>query len=267
MSTDIVRKNIEILKIILNRVSQLYEDPSKSDSKAKSVVVFMHRIRGEIRFFDPYSDVIDPKEWTCLRFCFSPSPLIHESFSLDISNVEEKYFSWEDLGAEAFSALKETIKTIQFLSRFYPKLTNLSTTLKEFSITNVDSLLSRFAGKDIIHEAWFNLDKEHAETLLSTYPPGTFLFRKDPFASILEEQLSLSHKEKVVCLTLSFVTNSEQVCDKTLVKRSQGWTLYNDSPNLDGCCYPSIYSLLDSLRSYIHSPLILEKLESPPSLS
>jgi len=259
MSADVVRKNIEVLKIILNRVSQLYEDPSISDAKAKSIVVFMHRIRGEIRFFDPYSDVIDPKEWTCLRFCFSPSSNTQQSFLLDISNVEEKCFSWEDLEPEAFANLKETIKTIQFLSTFYPKLQNLSTTLKEFSLINVDSLLDHFGGKDIIHEAWYNLDKEHAETLLSSYPPGTFLFRKDAFASILEEQLSLTHEEKIVCITLSFVTDSQQVSDKTLVKRLQGWMVYNDNPELNGCCYPSIYSVLDSLRSFIYSPLILEK--------
>ena len=259
MSTDVVRKNIEVLKIILNRVSQLYEDPSISDTKAKSIVVFMHRIKGEIRFFDPYSDMIDPKEWACLRFRFSAPSSTNQSFLLDISNVEEKCFSWEDLQPEAFTTLKETIKTIEFLSTFYPKLQNLSTTLKEFSLTNVDSLLDRFAGQDIIHKAWYNLDKEHAETLLSSYPPGTFLFRKDPFASILEEQLSLSHEEKIVCITLSFVTAREQVSDKTLVKRPEGWMLYNDSPQLDGCCYPSIYSLLDSLRALVHSPLILEK--------
>jgi hypothetical protein len=259
ISSDVVRKNVEILKIILNRVSQLYEDPSSKDTSTKSILVFMHRIRGEIRFFDPYSDTIDPREWTCLRFCFSASPKSQESFSLDVSNIEEKCFSWEDLKPEAFTTLKETIKTVRFLSRLYPKLPNLSTTLKKFSLTDVDSLFNRFAGKDIIHEAWYSLDKKETESLLSAYPSGTFLFRKDSFAEILEEQLSLSHKETIACITLSFTSDMKQICDKTLVKNKKGWTVYNDDPNLETQFYPSIYSLLDSLKNIINTPLILLK--------
>jgi hypothetical protein len=242
ISSDVVRKNVEILKIILNRVSQLYEDPSSKDTSTKSILVFMHRIRGEIRFFDPYSDTIDPREWTCLRFCFSASPKSQESFSLDVSNIEEKCFSWEDLKPEAFTTLKETIKTVRFLSRLYPKLPNLSTTLKKFSLTDVDSLFNRFAGKDIIHEAWYSLDK-----------------KEDSFAEILEEQLSLSHKETIACITLSFTSDMKQICDKTLVKNKKGWTVYNDDPNLETQFYPSIYSLLDSLKNIINTPLILLK--------
>jgi len=255
MATDIVRKNIEILKVILNRVSKLYEDPLSTDITPKSIVVFIHKTEGELRFFDPYSESIDPKEWSCLRVCFLPSSTAYESFSVDVSNIEEKFFSWEDLKPEAFINLKETLKTLQFLSKFYPKLQNFSSVLKEFSLANVDTLLQRFTSKDIIHEAWHNVDKTQAEALLSAYPPKTFLFRKDPFASILEEQLSLAHNEKILCITLTFITEEKNVCDLTLVKRNQGWSIYNDNPILDDCYYPSIHSLLDSLRSKINTPV------------
>ena len=122
LQNETIRKNIEIFKIILKRVTQLQENATGIHQDAQSVLVFLHRTRGEIRFFDPYAETLNPNEWTCVRFHFSPSPVSQESFSIEISNANGKHFSWEELAPDAFLNLKETIKTIQFISRFLPKL-------------------------------------------------------------------------------------------------------------------------------------------------
>lgn len=258
LQNEVVRKNIEIFKIILKRVTQLYENTANADKSTQSVLVFMHRARGEIRFSDHYPESLDPKEWTCIRFHFSPSPFSLESFSIGISNACENHFSWEELQPEAFSRLKETIRTIRFISGFLPKLKSFLSILKEFSLTNVDTLISRFHSKDIIHESWHNLDRKNCERLLSNHSPGVFLFRKDEFASILEEQLSLTHKEIISCITLSYVSAFKKISDLTLVKVKEEWSLYNDSPDLEGVRYPTVYSLLDSMRGALNTPLIIK---------
>ena len=256
LQNETIRKNIEIFKIILKKVTQLQENPSGVDKTTQSVLVFLHRVRGEIRFFDHYAETLNPNEWTCLRFHFSPSPLSQESFSIDVSNVNEKHFSWEELQPEAFFNLKETIKTIQFISCFLPKLKNLSSILKEFSLTNLDLLLNRFQSQDIVHETWHDLTRKECEQLLLNHPPGVFLFRKDEFASILEEELSLAHKQKMSCITLSFVSSPKKISDLTLVKTKDGWSFYNDNPDLEEARYPTVYSLLDSMRGVCNTPLI-----------
>ncbi len=253
---EMIRKNIEVFKIILKKATQLQGNPLKVDETTQSILVFIHRSKGEIRFFDHYAETLNPGEWTCIRFHFSPSPISQESFSVDISNVNEKYFSWEELQPEAFFNLKETIKTIQFISLFLPKLKNLSSILKEFSLTNLDVLLNRFQNQDIVHEAWHDLTRKECEQLLLNHPPGVFLFRKDEFASILEGELSLAHKQKISCITLSFVSSPKKISDLTLVKTNEGWSLYNDSPDLEEVRYPTVHSLLDSKRGVCNTPLL-----------
>jgi hypothetical protein len=138
LQNETIRKNIEIFKIILKRVTQLQENATGIHQDAQSVLVFLHRTRGEIRFFDPYTETLNPNEWTCVRFHFSPSPVSQESFSIEISNANGKHFSWEELAPGAFLNLKETIKTIQFISRFLPKLKNfLSPGLAYFSFATI----------------------------------------------------------------------------------------------------------------------------------
>ncbi|MES2199873.1 MAG: SH2 domain-containing protein [Chlamydiota bacterium] len=256
LQNETIRKNIEIFKIILKKMTQLHENASGVDKAAQSVLVFIHRANGEIRFFDHYAETLIPSEWTCIRFHFSPSTLSQESFSIDVSNVNEKHFSWEDLQPEAFFNLKETIKTIQFISRFLPKLKSFLSILKEFSLTNLDVLLSRFPKQDVVHEAWHNLNRKECEQLLLSHPPGVFLFRKDEFASILEEELSSAHKQKMTCITLSYVSSLKKISDLTLVKTKDGWSLYNDSPGLEEARYPTVYSLLDSMRGVCNTPLM-----------
>lgn len=251
---ETVQKNLEVFKIILKKATYLYE--IKSESKAQYFRAFIHRNRGEIQFPDLTTNYLDTKDWAPVFFHFSLPTYPEESFSLDISNLDHSQFSWGGLESMALTNLKETVKTMQFIARFLPKLSNLSAVLREFSAMNLDSFVEKISSKNLIHEAWHGLTKTECEHKLSKEQAGTFLFRKDPFAAMLEELLSQEHKQKIHCITLSYQSVDQKACDLTCVKKSTQWIAYNDDPKLTGLCYPSIHALLNSFRHLLKMPLL-----------
>jgi hypothetical protein len=250
----IVRKNIEVFKIILKKASRLYD--VKSETHAQSFHAFIHRDRGEIRFASLSKDFLENREWAPISFQFFLPMEKEKGLSLQISNLDSSLFSWQGLEKNALSTLKETIKTMQFMANFLPRLSNLSAILREFSAINLDSFISKLSSKDLIHEAWHSLTKEECEYKLRDHEVGTFLFRKDPFATILEELLSEEHKESIKCITLSYVSSQNNVCDITCVQKKSQWLLYDDDPKLKGPLYPSIYALLHGLQHRLRMPLL-----------
>ena len=255
IQNDIVRKNVEIFKIILKRATQAHEE-SRTDNVMQHFKAFVHRSRGEIRFSDFNAEQLDTREWTLVSFQFSLHETPEESFSIDITDIDAHSFSWSTFNPEAFSTLKETLKTIQFIARFLPRLKSLSALFREFSLMNLDTFLDQLTTKDLIHESWHSLNRLECEKLLLIHPPGMFLFRKDEFASLLEEQLSQEHKIQIQCITLSYVSSLKKISDLTLVKRAKGWVVYNNDPCLEGSLYPSIRSLFESLRGILKTPLL-----------
>ncbi len=255
IQNDIVRKNVEILKIILKQAIQAREE-SKVETLTQCFNAYVHRIRGEIRFPDLTDHSLNAYEWSKISFVFSLPSNMEDSFSLDISDTNSTSFSWDSLDPKAFSTLRETLKTIQFISKFLPRLKQLSAVLREFSLMNLDTFLDELPTKDLIHEAWHSVQRAECEQLLLEHPPGVFLFRQDIFASILEKELSYEHKKNIKCITLSYVSALKKVSDLTLVKQDIGWVIYNDDPSLNSCTYPSARSLLESLRGILKTPLL-----------
>ncbi len=262
VQNDIVRKNVEILKIILNQAIQAREE-SKLETLTQCFNAYVHKDRGEIRFRDLTVSSLDTYEWSQVSFIFSLSNNSEESFSLDISNTNSDVFSWDELNPKAFAALKETLKTIQFISKFLPKLKRLSEVLREFSLMNLDTFLDELPTKDLIHEAWHSLQREECEKLLINHQPGTFLFRQDTFAAILESELSKEHNKTIKCITLSYVSGLHKISDLTIVKQDTRWIIYNNDPSLNSCPYPSARSLLESLRSILKTPFLHSYEQSP----
>lgn len=255
IENDIVRKNIEIFKIILKRAIQFHET-AETEKTAQHFKAFIHRGCGEIRFSDFSGEPLDAHNWAPVSFLFSLPKTEEESFSINISDLNEHSFTSEGFQSTALSAIQETLKTIQFISKFLPRLKNLSAVLKEFSLMNLDTFLDTLSTKDLVHEAWHFLKRDECERLLLKQPQGTFLFRKDEFATVLEKRLKIEHKEPITCITLSYVAYFNKTSDLTLIKKKNGWLIYNDDPSLSGPIYPSASSLLESLRGVLKSPLL-----------
>ena len=252
---ETVRRNIEIFKIILKRASHV-ADSLRVDERNQFFSAFIHKLNGEIRFSDLSSEPLDSRDWVVVSFSFSLPKNTEEWVSFEVVGTDGVLFSWDGFAPEALAALRETIKTILLMAKFLPRLQSLTSTLKELSKINVDSFLESLSAKDLIHEAWYQIDRVTAELLLRHQPAGTFLFRQDEYAKILERQLSLAHKEPIRCITLTYINSFERVSDLALVRNKMGWVIYDDDPSLRGPIYPSAKVLLDSLKKEIQSPLL-----------
>lgn len=255
LRNDIVRRNIEIFRIILKRASHLAAD-SELEKRDQVFKVFIHKSKGEVRFSDLSSEPLDSRDWTVAFFHLSLPQSFKEEVLFDISGADHTFFSWNGFQQEALVSLRETVKTIQLMTKFLPRLKSISATLKEFSQINLDSFLDEIPTKDLIHEAWHQICRERCEYLLESQSPGTFLFRQDEFALILEEQLKAAHEQAIKCITLTYLNNAHKVIDLTLVKKKEGWLIYNNDPSLEGSVYPSARALLDSLRRMLKKPLL-----------
>ena len=250
---ETVRRNIEIFKIILKRASHSTQQTEKHSEDFRA---FVHRLNGEVRFVDLSSEPIDSKDWVVISFHFSLPKKDGDLASFEVSGSEYSLFSWDGFCPEALSILKETVKTIQLMAKFLPYIQSLNATFRELSQVNLDSFLDEIPTKDLIHEAWCQVTRQECERLLKQKPSGAFLFRQDEFASILESQLTRSHKRPTKCITLTYLDAKRRVVDFTLVKRKGGWIVYNDDPRLRGEIYPTVKSLLSSFDSALTVPIL-----------
>ncbi len=251
----IVRRNIEVFKIILKRASHAIH-LNHVERKNEHFRAYVHRLTGEVCFNDVPDQNSHPQDWILVTFYFSLPEKSGDPLIFELAGRSGEVFSWDGLKPKALSILKETVKTIQFMLRFLPSLQNLPAMFKEISQVNVDSFLQEIPAKDLIHEAWHQINRLECEELLLTKKEGVFLFRQDEFAAVLEEQLSHSYKKQVKCVTLSYVDAQRKVVDLTLVKIKEGWMIYDGDPLLRGPLYLTIKMLLDHKKDVLSAPLL-----------
>jgi hypothetical protein len=80
-------------------------------------------------------------------------------------------------------------------------------------------------------------------------------FRKDRFASVMEEILSAVKKSRIRCFTLSYLDQRGQVREKTIVTWRDHWIFYDDDPTLAGQFFESLETLLASLGQVLKTSL------------
>jgi hypothetical protein len=107
----------------------------------------------------------------------------------------------------------------------------------------------------IINRLWHPCDRYEAEESLLTQPIGSYLFRKDRFASMLEEKLSLSHREEISLWTISVLSGEKQCSDYTVVLKQGKWQVYNDDVYLTQPMFDSLGLLLGHYKHLLRYPL------------
>ncbi len=255
LQDETVRRNIEVFKIILKRASHAV-DAMQAEKKEQEFKAFVHRIKGEVRFADLTAEPLDNRDWVLVYFRFGLPLNQKDPLYCEVLGSEGVVFSWDGFQEGALSVLKETIKTVQFMSKFLPSLQDLSRAFRDFSQINLDAFLEEVPAKDLIHEAWCQLDREECEKLLLQKSAGTFLFRQDFFTAILENLLSQAHQNQIKCITLTYIDAWQKVSDLTLVKKKEGWMIYNDDPCLRAVMYPTVRALLDRFKGVLKSPVL-----------
>ena len=111
------------------------------------------------------------------------------------------------------------------------------------------------ADRNILWAAWCSVNREQAESLLEGKPTGTFLFRKDSFAEVLENQLQENLNQPVQCYTLTWTQGHHKISDYTLVYVGNAWQLYDDDPQLKQRSFAYLKELLDSFKEILKYPL------------
>ena len=66
-----------------------------------------------------------------------------------------------------------------------------------------------FKDRNILNDAWHDANRMQAESLLEGKPVGTYLFRKDPYAAILEKQLEEQMNKKIQCFTFDLFSRAQ----------------------------------------------------------
>ncbi len=127
--------------------------------------------------------------------------------------------------------------------------------IHEFAHLEFDPSVQEIMGRNLLQDAWHPLERKDAELMLLNTPPGTFLFRKDRFAGVMEGIISAAKKSSIRCFTLTYLDTKGQVRDRTIVTWKDHWLFYDDDPTLSGRHFISLEELLSSMGTDLKTPL------------
>lgn len=253
---DVVRKNIELFKKLIETREQ--KERKQSLENLKTYAAFVHRVTGKISFTDLAEEGVKlkDKQWKPirLRVRMSNAQSHKAEFEVIEEGAEENLFKYKDLEPLARQVMSETIKVLNSISGHLKNRLDVEGVLGELSHVNIESSLAHSKG-DIIHQTWHEIDRAGAERLLKKEAPGTFFFRKDEYATVLEEQLSSRFRMPIRCWTLTYIDAHLKVSDRTIVHKNKRWLLYHDDPSLEGSSFTAVEELLHSLKDELRSPL------------
>lgn len=261
VQNDTVRQNIELFKKLIARRSQ---KAATTSIKEQIYTAFINRTTGAMHF--PELDVDEPpgsgetflnsKIWKAIEIRIKKHEKEEGIFEVAEEETNWRCFRCDDMEPPAYKVLVETMNTLNLVSKKFQAQLQMGKMVRELTALEIESIAAVLSGKDIIHEAWHQVDRIEAEKLLSDQIEGTFLFRKDSYAYVLEEQLKEQYQINIKCVTLTFLEEEGKVTDKTLVAKDGNWLIYDDDPNLSGPSYPTIYGLLEKIKHILKAPLL-----------
>lgn len=189
--------------------------------------IYIHRKTGILRF--SFEGPLNYSEW--MPGILSVNVLNHEA---DILNEKKRPINMDGFPKGTKRILIETLRILTDLSHEVKKIAEFATLTLLFSLDN----------NEFIKMAWHPFNREEAEAYLKDKPPGSYVFRKDPFAEILEKELGQAYHRSIKCVTLSYNDETGQARDLTLVNRNYEWLVYNDNPELLGEPWASLQDLI-----------------------
>lgn len=237
VQSEAVRRNLWLFKQIVHRSRKAEKE------RIKTYAGFVHRATGSMVF--SFGRELSAREWKPIMIIID---LDKHEVAVYEKEKTEKVFSYNDLTPLAYRVMSETLGILKNLSRQVYDL-------KELSYFELDPSIEAVESRDIIHLAWHQVNRPEAEKLLEGQPQGTYIFRKDEYAAILEQELAAEHKMPAKCVTLSYIDQKEVVRDCTIVKFYSRWQIYND-PSLTAQTYATIGELLSEFVPKLAKPLL-----------
>jgi hypothetical protein len=250
-----VRQNVEIFLDIMRRAKQ--KQLQKNPPSEKVFNVWLNRETGQLFSSDlrEESQYLGKKEWKLVELSYLYEPASGEIYFLvKEGEKEQELFKSGDLAPGAFRILCETMKVLGQIGGQLKGPSDLNTKISVLTHLVIDAEVSH-QDRNVIIDAWHHVDRFQAESLLEGLPIGTYLFRKDAYADILEEQLQKQHHKKIKCFTVTFSSGDRKVSDLTFVHMDGAWQVYNDDPSLEQNKFSDVKDLVDSLKEILKEPL------------
>lgn len=246
-----VRRNIELFKHLLlhqAKKSKKYVQTAKMTYKA-----FIHRVTGELQFFDLEKQELPKEAWKGILIQLRP---VEGEGAFEVVDLEDKNsFNCAQLDHKAYVILTKTLHILNQLSYDPKQGRNPLWVLRQVSLLEFEMTEEEEGRKNLIQDAWYEINRLQAEILLKRWPAGTYLFRKGEFAEALEENLNLVFPIPITCLTLTYCSGRNGICERIIVYKNGGWMFYNDDLTLSAPTYPTIEALLKTMGEKLAQPL------------
>lgn len=253
-----VGDNIRSFLVLLRRI-EAKRERTGSALFEKSYRAFLNRSTGKLLFADSFKEQVNfsSSDWKELEFSYIFDP-ISESFHANIYEPHnlKKAFDLNHLSPHAVTAIKSTIHILNNLSSLV-KGPNSDSITKIKALCNLQvDVGSAEKDKSILVAAWHGVDRIGAEKILRNKPVGTFLFREDYFASLLQNQLTSELRKDVRCVTMTLVEPEQKISDFTFVHMDHLWRWYNDALFCNVQGFSKIEDLIEALfKGRANNPL------------
>ena len=253
-----VRQNVELFLEILRRSKQKLHH--KKVPSEKIFKAWLHRETGELSFADMTTEALflAKEEWKAVDISYRYDPQKGEIvFMIEEREAPLKGFRCDDLAPIAFNTARETMRILNTICQNLKGPSDLDTKMAVLTKLKIDGSVSPI-DRNILFDAWHHVDRIGAEALLLDKPVGTYLFRRDPYSEILEQQLHNQHKRPIKCLTLTFSQPNKKISDITLIHYNGGWQYYDDDPSLENKSFQDLQDLLAVWKEQLKYPLYAE---------
>ncbi len=244
---QVVKHNLELLKDLLQRAKK---------GKCKA---WIETTTGEISDEPPTGGPKKTGAWKAVQIRLNLSPLDAETVLVisEDTKAGDKLFHFEGWTVKARHAVLETLRVINTKLAKTPQGEERDAFLANFASLQISLMAHRKEKRERewIEEAWHDLDREGAEQALNGQPIGTYLFRRDIFATLLEDTLKSRFGKSPYCITLTYLDEAGIVRDKTLVYKDKHFLVYNDDPQLLETRYTSVMDAIHSIDPCIALPM------------
>lgn len=249
-----VHQNLALFRHLIHRQAEKRRNFFRVAQK--SYQAYVNCKTGELQFAELMERKKLSKEWKPIIIQLRPN---REGAFEVVAPDNETAFDYSEFSKEGYDLFSKTMNILNQVS-FAPKhRRNPFWILRQ--VAHIDFLLSEEeeGRRNLIHEAWHDVDRAEAEHLLKGRRPGTYLFRKDEFATLLEDQLNEDLSKPVVCITLTFRDWENKITEKTLIFWKGKWSFYNDNVELTEPSFDTVQALLATMGAELSGPLFSEE--------
>ena len=250
-----VRQNVEVFLQILRKGPE--KQVQRSIPEEQVFNAWLNRKTGQFSFAKVAEETqhLGQRDWKPVRFMYHYDPARGEiSFFVYEAEGKEEVFHSQDLTETAFQVLKKTMKVFGQITQQLKGPSDLNTKISVLAKLIINAEVP-YRDRNVIVDIWHHADRMEAESLLVNLPVGTFLFSKDPFAQVLEEQLERQLGKKVRCYTLTYSQENHKITDLTFVHVDGVWQIYNDDPSLEQQSFSDLNEMTNSMKSVLRYPL------------